>query len=410
MLTNMSGSPTSSSTPVALRPNLWAAGMACAVATFAIVAGLLFCVHVEKRGIHAVAPEFSDAKLQGVVLQERAFAEDDLLVFYGSSELVKEMPNNAVQFFEHYPTGFRVFPVGKPGTTALAVLQKIAAVGDDIKGRKVAYSISPGCFFSEVFDPQYYEGNFSEQQAMEFAFSTDLSLELKRDVARRMLDFPPTVANRWLLGAALRRLAKDRPVDRLVYACLAPLGYLQIAIGRAQDHFEAAVEILRHREPQPVISPTHVSGLNWKELLARAAQFVNQAAVQAKRREVAQTRATHSVRGELMFSEMLRAREWTDFELLLRTLKELGAEPLLLSMPVEDIRLEVYGATPKLRNAYVERLDALAEKYRVPLIDFRDHERDPAFLVDFLDHLSGKGWLYYDKALDDFFHDRVSSL
>src|SRR4029079_11128958 len=106
----------------------------------------------------------------------------------------------------------------------------------------------------------------------------------------------------------------------------------------------------------------------------------------------------------------LRAREWTDFELLLRTLNELGAEPLLLSMPVEDIRLEVYGATPKLRNAYVERLDALAEKYRVPLIDFRDHERDPAFLVDFLDHLSGKGWLYYDKALDDFFHDRVSSL
>jgi D-alanine transfer protein len=107
---------------------------------------------------------------------------------------------------------------------------------------------------------------------------------------------------------------------------------------------------------------------------------------------------------------MLHAREWTDLELLLRTMRELGAEPLLLSMPVEDIRLEVYGADAKLRNAYVQRLDALAEQYHLRLIDFREHERDPAFLVDFLDHLSGKGWLYYDKALDDFFHGRVSSL
>lgn len=400
------------STAVPSHPHLHLQGAACAsaIALAAIVAGLVFCVEVEKRGIHAVAPEFSDAKLQGVVLQERAFAEDDLLVFYGSSELAKEMPNNAVQFFEHYPTGFRVFPVGKPGTTALAVLQKVAAVGDDIKGRKVAYSISPGCFFSEVFDPQYYEGNFSEQQAMEFAFSDDLSLGLKRDVARRMLEFPRTLEDRWLLRAALRRLAKDRPVDRVLYGCLAPLAYLQIAIGRAQDHFEAAVDILGHRRPTPLITRSHATGLNWSELLARAAQFANHAAVQAKRREVAQNRATHNVRGDSIFQAMLHAREWTDLELLLRTLNELGAEPLLLSMPVEDIRLEVYGAKPALRNTYVARLDALADRYHLPLVDFREHERDPAFLVDFLDHLSGKGWLYYDKALDDFFHDRVSSL
>ena len=39
---------------------------------------------------------------------------------------------------------------------------------------------------------------------------------------------------------------------------------------------------------------------------------------------------------------------------------------------------------------------------------FRDHENDPAFLVDFLDHLSAEGWLYYNKALDDFFHERLT--
>ena len=46
--------------------------------------------------------------------RRQAFRQPDLLVMYGSSELAKEMPNNAVQFFEEYPTGFRVFPVGNP--------------------------------------------------------------------------------------------------------------------------------------------------------------------------------------------------------------------------------------------------------------------------------------------------------
>jgi poly-D-alanine transfer protein DltD len=29
---------------------------------------------------------------------------------------------------------------------------------------------------------------------------------------------------------------------------------------------------------------------------------------------------------------------------------------------------------------------------------------DPDFLVDHHDHLSAKGWMYYNRALDEFFH------
>ena len=101
------------------------------------------------------------------------------------------------------------------------------------------------------------------------------------------------------------------------------------------------------------------------------------------------------------------AKEWTDLELLLRTFGELGAQPLLLSMPVEDIRLEVYGVSPEARTAYLRHLDGLAGRFDVALLDFRAHQKDPAFLVDFLDHLSPQGWLYYNKALDDFYHERA---
>jgi D-alanine transfer protein len=65
------------------------------------------------------------------------------------------------EFFQEYPTGFRVFPVGKEGTSALAIAQKLAAMGEDLVGRKVALSISPSFFFEEQLNPEFYEGNFS---------------------------------------------------------------------------------------------------------------------------------------------------------------------------------------------------------------------------------------------------------
>lgn len=391
----------------ASKPHLVAVGLAVAIAGIAVAIGLVLCDRLEGRYIHALAPEFSDEKLQGVVLQKHAFAQPELLVLYGSSELVKEMPNNATQFFQDYPTGFRVFPVGKPGTTSLAVLQKVAAVGEDIRGRKVAYSISPGYFFMEVFDPSYYEGNFSDLQALELAFSPQLSYELKRDVARRMLEFPKTTEGKWLLGLSLQCLASDTFADRALYALLVPLGRVNNALSRAQDHVEAALHILEEDEK---LNPTPKRGaraLNWNMMLRGAAKFASSAAVQAKRNEVRERRRLkRPSREKTIMQAISKAKEWTDLELLMRTFKELGAKTLLLSMPVEDIRLEVYGASPAARTAYVERMDRLAARYDIPLADFREHESDPAFLVDFLDHLSGKGWLYYNKALDDFFHDR----
>jgi D-alanine transfer protein len=397
--------------PTSHRTHLLAASLALFLASACVVAGYWRCREWEHRYIHALAPEFYDVKLQGVALQKEAFAQPDLLVLYGSSELVREMPNNATQFFQDYPTGFGIFPVGKPGATSLSILQKIASVGEDIRGRKVAFSMSPGWFFTKDFDPKYYEGNFSELQASELAFSTVLSPELKRDVARRMLAYPRTFIHRALLKFVLARLAGDTFWDHCLYWTVWPLGRLHNAIGRVQDHLEVALHILDEDERLDAVTTQHGSHhLIWSDLLKRAARFANATALQAKRNEVVRRHLPKASRDKTFIQTMETATEWTDLELLMRTFKELGAEPLFLSMPVEDIRLEVYGISPEARAAYVDRIDSLAKHYGIPLLDFHEYEKDPAFLVDFLDHLSGKGWLYYNKALDDFFHGHVSSL
>jgi len=391
-----------------------ALAIAATVTGILLALGVNFSNRLEERYVNALSADLSEPKLQGVALQKHAFDQPDLLVLYGSSELAKEMPNNAAQFFEDYPTGFRVFRVGQPGSASLLILQKIAAVGANIEGKKVAFSISPGWFFTEVFDPKYYEGNFSILQAYEFAFNGTLSRGLKRDIARRMLMYPKTLENEWLLDSALRHLAGETLKDRALYAFLWPLGRLQIAVGRAQDHFEAVLHIIAEDETlqgnsQP--APKHAHPLNWADLRKRAAKLATNI-ISTKRKEVAQKRAKRARDRSpnptpTFVQTVAKAGEWTDFELLLRTFREAGAQPLLLSMPVEDIRLEVYGVSTEVRSAYLRRLDALAAQYHAPLDDFRDHQDDPGFLVDFLDHLSPDGWLYYDKALDDFYHERT---
>ncbi len=383
-----------------------------ALAAVGVTIGLDWCRSIEGRYIHALAPEFSEEKLQGAVLQREAFRQPNLLMMYGSSELAKEMPNNPVQFFKDYPTGFTVFPVGKPGATSLNILQKLAAAGSEVRGRKLVYSISPGWFLAEETDVAYYEGNFSTMQAMALIFSNELSLELKRDIAARMLEFPTTTDNTWLLDFGVRRLVGNSRLDRALYAAIAPLGKLQNAIGRGQDHLEAALHILDEDEKLNPTTKTVLRVLNWADILKGAGKAVNAKALSAKQSEVAKRRQMVDRTKALERAKNFRiglekSDEWTDFKLLLRTCRELGAKPLFLCMPLEDIRLEVYGLDKESRQGFVDRLQSMTAEFKYPLMLFREHENDPAFLYDFQDHLSGEGWLFYNKALDDFFHGRI---
>ena len=388
--------------------------LACALAGLIVGSGYFYARGLEGRYIHALAGDFSEVKLQGVALQQEAFAQDDLLVLYGSSELQKEMPNNATDFFATYRTGFRVFPVGRAGATSLSLLQRVASVGEAIRGCKVAISLSPGWFFTETFDPKYYEGNFSELQAEKLIFSNDLSYALKRDIAHRMLQFPRTLEGRDFLASSLRLLASDRWLDRTRFALLWPLGKLEAATAGGQDHLEAALHILEENDKlnKQIDQKEHPTPerMKWAEVLKRAARFANDAALQKMRNEVARKHYARGSRDRTFIETLGKAREWTDVELMMRVLKELGAEPLFLSMPVEDMRLEVYGISPEARTTYLNRIETLAYNYGFHLIDFHEYEKDPAFVVDFADHLSGDGWLYYNKALDDFFHGHLGPL
>src|SRR5258707_15410240 len=97
---------------------------------------------LESRSIHTLAPMMFALKNQGTELQAEAFRQPDLLVVYGSSELELANRYHASSLFQHYPTGFTIFPVGRGATTSLVILQDLAAAGPELHGKEVENSVA----------------------------------------------------------------------------------------------------------------------------------------------------------------------------------------------------------------------------------------------------------------------------
>lgn len=390
------------------RSHLVACAIAVASAALAVAGGFQWAVDKQERLLHAAAPDFCDAKLHGVALIREALSRPDTLVLFGSSELIPDVPLKGVDFFAEAPTGFSVFPVGKAGTSALSVLQKLGSAGGELAGKKVVLSLSPSFFLAEQVDTKYFEGNSSKLQLKELLWSEAFSDTLKQDVARAIVKYPTVLDGDWILEVAMDAVARGGRWDRILLSLLRPYAMLDLFVGRLQDHFEAAFAL---NDPSyvPATNPFQVNrgrSLNWDELFRKAEQHSTALAAKSAPRPPKVTRAKGAWDQQFM-ATVRKAQEWRDFELVLRLLRETGAKPLVLSMPLHADLLEAQGVSELGREEYGSRLQQLVGKYGVPFVYFKDHESDPVFFVDQHDHIGSKGWWYYNKVIDDFFHDRL---
>ena len=371
-------------------PHVSSALIACALTIAILCSGRLLAIQLERKTVHWIAPRDFFIKNQGLAFERAAARRTDILLLYGSSELIDPIPNRASDFFSSAPTGFQVCPVGKAGTTSLIILQKLGALGSELRGRKVAISLSASSFLTPALRPEFYAGNFSLPAASGILFGDGIDLNLKAAIAKRMLQFPDTLAEDGLLELGARCLASGRPVDRIVLMAIWPVGKLQNIMLDLQDHFEALVYILGKGRTIP----------NWLRPIHPHKVHVRRAS-DADDQETESFDIIRPARDAAFRARIAAASEWTDLELLFRTLAELKAEPLILSMPIDAYAAR--GVSRSAREVYYERMRELAQRYHFPIIEFEQHDADPAFLIAHREHPTPRGWMVYNRALDDFF-------
>ena len=314
------------------------------------------------------------------------------------------VPEKGNNFFRAAPTGFQLSPVGGGGANPLVMLQKVGALGSDLRGKKLAISLSPGWFLTPKPSWNGYKGNFSLMAASEMAFGTALDFELKREVASRMIECPSTLEKSPLLEFALMRLASGRWLDSAIFCAVWPLGRAQTAVMELQDHFAALSYIRRKIKAAPQRRPKI---LDWPELIAKVdsakpSDWSGTAKSSRPNAQISPGSRDVGFRYGISVSP-----SWTDLELLLRTLTRVHARPLLLTMPIAGEFYDHAGVSRSAREDYYTKLRVLVQRYHFALVEFTSHDEDPAFLLRHQSHLTAKGWMFYNRALDDFFNERV---
>src|SRR5215471_636331 len=386
-------------------PHLFAGLVALGLGAISLFAREKVLIHLERATIASTAPEIFSLKNQGLAFQRAAAYAQDVLPIYGSSELlVPASPYRGNNFFRTAPTGFQLSPVGVGGTTPLIMLQKIGAMGSNLRGKKLAISLSPNWFFATKPGWQGYAGNFSPMAATEMVFGTALDFDLKREIASRMLECPSALEERPLLKFALRRLASGGWLDRMVFCAIWPAGKAQNLLFELQDHLTALHYIRHQLKSAPQLG---FETVDWSQLVAKVSKTKPSDAGKIEDTSVVDREIPPGSRDAAFRNGINTSPAWIDLELLLRALASAHAQPLILSMPVPGDFYEHAGVSRSARNDYYTKLRALVERYHFPVVEFEAHDEDPAFLIRHASHLTAKGWVYYDRALDDFFHRRL---
>jgi D-alanine transfer protein len=398
-------------------PHLFPALVAILILGGFLAGGSLYARQVEQKNVNILAPARPKQAVFGSALQEAAFRQPDLLLVYGSSEVyMEEDENSASQFFRSYPTDFTVFEVATAGVTSLELAENLAALGPEIKGKKIVISFTPDMFTSQQVRQSAYAGDFSRLHANQLIFSPTLSYALKQRIARRMLDYPDTLATDSLLEFAVKALARQSRLSSCMYYLSLPAGQLQTQVIRLQDHW--AVLDWLHSHPaalQP--AERRPAAIDWKaemeqahnlqvELTSSNAYGIDETLWKTKYQAALARNIVPSSLNNYFMHEVANSKEWEDFDILLSVLKETGARPLILSRPLNGAMWNAMGVSASARQFFYDSLQKAVQPYGFPLVDFSDQDTNRFFSIDLSSHTSRLGWVYIDQALDNFYHSR----
>src|SRR5437773_2352917 len=254
-----------------------AAVLACAIAGTAGRSMRAYVRHLADRHLALVTTGDMPFKYQTLTRQRAAPASGHVLPIYGSSELFCcGRPFRPTQVFASRPTGFDVLALGRAGTGDLFFAQTFAALGHDLRDKRVVVSDSPSWFWNRNGPPPAQAGsNVLPEVAYAFVFNALISLPVREIGARRMLAYPETLRDDPFLRRAVEDLAHPTRINLAGYAALAPLGRVAAWALEVRDAARTAA-FLWNAKRRPALPP-RPAPLDWVEMAGRGTRVAEAA-------------------------------------------------------------------------------------------------------------------------------------
>lgn len=359
---------------------------------------------IPKSRINEAATELNLFMFQGKYVQGKMLENSHYLPMYGSSELARLDQFHPSNYFKENNDGFTPFLIGRGGTESLIHFLNFAEHTDQLKDKKMVFVLSPQWFQPGGADESHFVPNYSTLQGYDLAFNKKIDPKLKKMAIKRLLKYTP-VKNDQMLSILYKAEISKNPWKKREASVIKPfaLAYRNILV-KKDLYYTLAGGVHRHR-----VITSKVKGKSWDQLEKEANQLgakdtksnhfyvVNTQYAKIKSR-------VPELKNYKKGATYGHSIEYHDFQLVLDLLKESGAKPLFISVPVNGKWYDYTGFPKEGRTAYYKRIRKQIEANGFQIADFSNHEYDPYFMKDTI-HIGWKGWVYTDRAIQNFYDD-----
>lgn len=365
-----------------------------------------------KPGVIETASENAiPALFGGTLLQGMALKDPHVVPMYGSSEFGHGGPYNPTKLFAGRPTGWTPYLVGHAGS--LDLIQALYAGAQNLKGKKIVLSLSAQWFSGNGIAQNTFAANFSALQAYKMIFNPSLSIQTKRSLAQRLIQFNEVNKTYPILYGLLKYYDHSDLSSNIMELVYWPAARVEMSALEVQDTVKT-IQVIQHLSAKEVVknsSGTSQSVLpTWSQMLQKATEDVQKNETNnpfgilnsfySQKIENLPKLKNSSVKGHFY-----PAPEYSDLNLLMKVLKDEGADPIFLIQPVNGPWYDFTGFPKGQRQKYYSQVREMADHFGFSLADFSTHEYDKYFMDD-PSHPSEKGWLEFDETLDKFVHQK----
>jgi len=268
----------------------------------------------------------------------------------------------------------------------------------------------------EGLTSDYLAENFSPLQAYRLLINNQLTAETKQLVASRLLQFTYVTENYPILARLLAHYGHNDTKSRIVNLIYGPLGHIEMAALELKDALDSIklLQIINVNNQSkvrqgipPVPKPLPLKP--WSELVAQATK-AGQMAVTNNSFGIEDSYYLEYINKDLakdkefaQNDKITSSPEYQDLQLLLDVLKQTGAKPMFVIVPVNGWWADYTGFPLVERQTYYQRVHQMVKQQGFQVADFSGHEYDLYFLKDIM-HLGWKGWVEVDEAMDNFVH------
>lgn len=333
-------------------------------------------------------------------------AQNNDLIILGSSELANSdyIPQNPAHMFPNSELNSNVSLVGRAYVQSLLNSMKIAALYEDFRDKKIVLIVSLQWFLTKEIDKNGYKSHFSEIQFYKTMNNKDLSSDAKNYICQRTASLLKNETALEIPRLYALLYQKNNFVSYSLLKILKPYYFVREKFLDLKDKHDAYKKIKEFKD----YSLQNTREINWTAEEAKAGEMGKKECTNNDFYVYDDYYKTYleprikELENSATEIDLLDSNELNDYEIFLKTCKELNVKPFIVFMPTNGFYYDYIGLTQNKRHCFYNKLSELANKYEIDYLDLRDKEYEPYFLKDVM-HLGWKGWLYVNKQITEYY-------